>query len=60
MCLFSQNLEKRILAACLSVRVSVHIEQLVPDWADCHEILYSTVFRKIRREIFIIAPYILI
>jgi hypothetical protein len=38
----SQNCEKRLLAACLSVRA----KQLSSHWMDFHEILYLSIFRK--------------
>ena len=39
------------LSVCLSVRPSVHMEQLGSHWADFHEILYLRIFRKSRQKI---------
>ena len=47
----SQNCEKRLLASCLSVRLSVRMEQLRSHWTDFHEIWNSNVSRTSVEEI---------
>jgi hypothetical protein len=47
----SQNCEKRQLrhvyvSVCLSVRLSVHMENLVYHWTDCHDVLYLRIFKE--------------
>jgi hypothetical protein len=48
---YTQNCEKRLLASscppvCPSVRLSVRMAPLGPNWTDFHEIWYRSIFRK--------------
>ena len=46
-CTYMRNCEKRLLASsCLSIRLSVRMEQLGPNRTDFHEIWYFNIFLK--------------
>jgi hypothetical protein len=46
----SQNCEKSLLASCLSVRLSVLMEQLGTHWTDFHEIWHLNISRESVRK----------